>query len=114
MCVCKTDQKHVSEEELWVQEIIAVEVGFIASCGIKQWSDLYTVILSVGESPPGKHCYGFVFIQSQFLYSCQKITVDLRNPYGNCLKLQYVYFQGDFWRDVGWKLVQLWAIVPLI
>ncbi len=57
MCVCKTDQKHVSEEELWVQEIIAVEVGFIASCGIKQWSDLYTVILSVGESPPGKHCY---------------------------------------------------------
>ncbi len=68
MCVCKTDQKRVSEEELWVQEIIAVEVGFIASCGIKQWSDLYTVILSVGESPPGKHCYGFVFIVSVPLF----------------------------------------------
>lgn len=42
-CVCKTDQQHVSKEELWVQEIIAVEVGFIASCGFKEWSELYTV-----------------------------------------------------------------------
>lgn len=62
---------------------------------------------SVGESPPGKHCYGFVFIQCCFLYSRQKITVDLRNSCKNCLKLQYVYFQGDLWRDVGWKLVKM-------
>ncbi|CAM4543532.1 unnamed protein product [Leuciscus chuanchicus] len=54
-------RQNVSKEELWVQEIIAVEVGFIASCGFKEWSDLYRV----RECGPSVYFISFMQMREQ-------------------------------------------------
>ncbi len=127
VCVCNWPRlRCVRQEVTDVARCVYVRLTKSAwakrNCGCRRsllwkWGSLHHVELNSGQTciqlywvwvrALRANTVTVLFLLSRFLYSCQNITVYLRNPYGNCLKLQYVYFQGDIWRDAGCKLVQL-------